>query len=110
MKNLLLLLLFFPAISFADTTFVTECPVEIVEVEVIKYVEVTEYVEIEVPVYLDFETNSRAVYEVNSAMLYLYDIEVWDGPVLIDDSISEAVLKYELFDDRNMFDLIKLEE
>ena len=105
---LILILMFSPFVVFADTEFVTQCPVEIVEVEVVKYVEVPEYIEVEIPVYL--ETTSRAVFEINSMMVYMYDVEVWDGPVLLDETIPEVVLKYEWFDNRNMFELIKLAE
>lgn len=106
---LVILLLVLSNVVFADdVTLVTECPVTVIEVEVPVYVDVVEYVEIDVPVYLERE--SRAVWEINSRMLYVYNVELWDGPVLKDKVVGSAVFAYEWFDDRPMLEMIDVAE
>lgn len=108
MKKCIWLLMLLPVLAFADIEYVTECPVTIVEVETPVYVEVIEYVEVEVPVYLERE--SRAALEMNSLMLFLYDVEIWNGMELQHETIPKAVLKYEWLDGRNMFELVEVVE
>jgi hypothetical protein len=75
-----------------DYILVSQCPKEVVEVEVIKYVEVKEYIEIEVPVYLP--DGSSSVWDNSAAMLYLYDIDVFEGPKRTNQVIPYAVFKH----------------
>lgn len=102
MKKLVLLVGLFLLVSFAQAdefggaedglVLVSECPVTIVEVEVIKYVENIEYVEIETPVYLP--DGSSSIWDNSAMILYLYDVDVFEGPKKTEFTIPYAVLQY----------------
>ena len=77
------------------------------EVEVPVYVEVPEYIEVEVPVYLPSEENSEVIWDGSAKRLYVYNVQVWEGPVDTGATISYGAFEYE--GDRN-FKLVEIEE